>query len=35
VGLDELSAEDAADQLKSNPWIICGDAVEEEFATKP
>jgi NAD(P)-dependent dehydrogenase (short-subunit alcohol dehydrogenase family) len=34
VGLDEASAEDAADQLKSNPWIICGDAREEGIANQ-
>jgi NAD(P)-dependent dehydrogenase (short-subunit alcohol dehydrogenase family) len=34
VGLDDASAEDAKNQLKSNPWIICGDAREEGTANE-
>jgi len=34
VGLDEASAVDAKNQLKSNPWIICGDAREEGTASE-
>jgi NAD(P)-dependent dehydrogenase (short-subunit alcohol dehydrogenase family) len=34
VGLDEASAEDAKNQFKSNPWIICGDARKEGTASE-